>query len=56
MGVILLLDRLEGEGWDEGCWRERKVGYDVWQSVVRAFVSCAADEERVVGSDSREES
>ena len=37
-------------------WRERKVGYDVWQSVVRAFVSCAADEERVVGSDSREES
>ena len=35
---------------------KRKVGYDVWQSVVRAFVSCAADEERVVGSDSREES
>ena len=31
---------------------DRNVGYDVWQSVVSAFVSWADEDERVVGSDS----
>lgn len=32
-------------------WRDRKVGYEAWQSVVSAVVSWADDAARVAGSD-----